>query len=98
MPSKSKKNTKTHSRLSASEAATPRTPSTDSVISEEELVSSCEEASRKFPSLIGKNAVIGEVSDVETTCRGCKIWLSESSMVSAYLAPGSLVSVNFLLF
>ncbi|XVF11074.1 hypothetical protein REPUB_Repub07fG0238100 [Reevesia pubescens] len=69
MPSKSKKQFKTSSRLSSSDSeplASPRTPSVsslDSEVSEEDL-------------------------------RSCKIWLSETSMVASYLAPGSLVSVS----
>ncbi|OMO77343.1 hypothetical protein CCACVL1_15065 [Corchorus capsularis] len=98
MPSKSKKQTKTPSRQSNSDpSASPRTPSVtsvDSEVSEEELRGSLEELSRRFPSLIGKSALIGRVNDVDLETRGCKIWLSENSMVSSYIAPGSLVSVS----
>lgn len=101
MPSK-KKQSKTPSRLSNGESpASPRTPAssttgrdTDS-INEEELRRSIEEASAAFPSLIGKSAIIGRVADVASeSIRGCKIWLSETSMVAASLSPGSIVSVN----
>lgn len=101
MPSKTKKHNKAQTRASTSEVATPRTPSRtpnrDPEVSEEELILSCEEASKKFPSFIGKSAFIGDVSDVEPSSKGFKIWLSESSMVSFSLAPGSIVSVIFLL-
>ncbi|KAK6263322.1 hypothetical protein QUC31_009138 [Theobroma cacao] len=98
MPSKSKKQSKMPSRQSNSDpSASPRTPSVsslDSEVSEEVLRCSLEEVSRRYPSLIGKSAFIGRVSDVGLETRGCKIWLSESSMVASYLAPGSLVSVS----
>ncbi|XWS49534.1 hypothetical protein CRYUN_Cryun12cG0011300 [Craigia yunnanensis] len=98
MPSKSKKQSKTPSRLSNSDPSlSPRTPSVsslDSEVSEEEFRCSLEEVSRRYPSLIGKSAFIGKVNDVDFETRGCKIWLSENSMVSSYFAPGSLVSVS----
>lgn len=105
MPSKTKKNSKTPSRLSNADqsASSPRTPSLassiDSEASQQENIALClEEASSKYPSLIDKSAFIGRITDVEaessTTARGCKIWLSESSMVSSSLAPGSIVSVS----
>ncbi|XWS38775.1 hypothetical protein CRYUN_Cryun19dG0159200 [Craigia yunnanensis] len=98
MPSKSKKQSKTPSRQSNSDpSASPRTPSVtsiDSEVSEEDLRCSLEEASRRYPSLIGKSAFIGRVNDVVSRTRGCKIWLSENSMVASYLSPGSLVSVS----
>ncbi|XVF13657.1 hypothetical protein REPUB_Repub08aG0226800 [Reevesia pubescens] len=98
MPSKSKKQSKTPSRQSNSDpSASPRTPSVtslDSEVSEEDLRCSLEEVSRQYPSLIGKSAFIGQVNDVDSENRGCKIWLSENSMVASYLTPGSLVSVS----
>ncbi|KAF9679513.1 hypothetical protein SADUNF_Sadunf06G0022700 [Salix dunnii] len=105
MPSKTKKNPKTPSRLSNSDqsASSPRTPSLASSIdleaSQQEDIALClEEASSKYPSLIGTSAFIGRITDVEaessTTARGCKIWLSESSMVSSSFTPGSIVSVS----
>ncbi|KAJ6741654.1 AAA-FAMILY ATPASE [Salix viminalis] len=105
MPSKTKKNARTPSRLSNSDqsASSPRTPSLASSIDleacqQEDIALCLEEASSKYPSLIGTSAFIGRITDVEaessTTARGCKIWLSESSMVSSSLAPGSIVSVS----
>ncbi|KAI4300918.1 hypothetical protein L6164_034244 [Bauhinia variegata] len=95
MPSKAKKNPKTQSRLSSPHQP-PLTPTlnADSQVNEEELRLCLEEASRKFPSLIGKSAFIGAVSDVKTTISGCTIWLSPSAMVSSSLVPGSSVSVS----
>ncbi|CAK7340295.1 unnamed protein product [Dovyalis caffra] len=105
MPSKTKKNSKAPSRLSNSDqsAASPRTPSLASSVDledreQEDIALSLEDASSKYPSLIGKSAFIGRITDVEpestTAARGCKIWLSESSLVSSSLAPGSIVSVS----
>ncbi|KAJ6408403.1 hypothetical protein OIU84_011671 [Salix udensis] len=105
MPSKTKKNSRTPSRLSNSDqsASSPRTPSLASSIDleacqQEDIALCLEEASSEYPSLIGTSAFIGRITDVEaessTTARGCKIWLSESSMVSSSLAPGSIVSVS----
>ncbi|XP_022757064.1 calmodulin-interacting protein 111 isoform X3 [Durio zibethinus] len=97
MPSK-KKQSKTPSRQSNSDpSASPRTPSVtslDSEVSEEDLRCSFEQVSRRYPSLIGQSAFIGRVNDVDSETRGCKIWLSEGSMVASYLTPGSLVSVS----
>ncbi|KAJ0100261.1 hypothetical protein Patl1_21127 [Pistacia atlantica] len=99
MPSKAKKQSKTPSRLSNSDpSASPRTPSlissSDSLVREEDFQIILEEASSRYPSLIGKSAFIGHVTDVETGSGGCKIWLSESSMLASNLAPGSIVSVS----
>ncbi|XVE57409.1 hypothetical protein DITRI_Ditri04bG0088600 [Diplodiscus trichospermus] len=98
MPSKSKKQSKTPSRQSNFDpSASPQTPSVtslDSEVSEEDLRFSLLEVSRQYPSLIGKSAFIGRVNDVDSETRGCKIWLSENSMVASYLVPGSLVSVS----
>ncbi|XP_075638574.1 calmodulin-interacting protein 111 isoform X3 [Castanea sativa] len=100
MPSKTKKNSKAQSRLLNGDqsAASPRTPSLipspNFEVREENLVWSFDEASTKYPALIGKSAFIGKVIDVERESRGCKIWLSEPSMVASSLAPGSIVSVS----
>ncbi|KAK9194366.1 hypothetical protein WN944_005071 [Citrus x changshan-huyou] len=97
MPSKSKKQSKAPSRLSNSDlSASPRTPSLTSAAwdSEEDFRSSLEDASTRYPTLIGKSAFIGQITGIETDSRGCKIWLSESSMLASSLAPGSLVSVS----
>ncbi|CAN1245636.1 Calmodulin-interacting protein 111 [Linum grandiflorum] len=99
MPSK-KKQSKGQSRLSSSElsGSSPRTPSLTSEFGEEEeeeYASSClEEASRRFPHLIGKSALVSRITDVAPDSRGGKIWLSEPSMVASSIAPGSVVSVS----
>ncbi|KAF3441359.1 hypothetical protein FNV43_RR15273 [Rhamnella rubrinervis] len=101
MPSsKGKKHSKTPSRVSNSEHyESPQTPSSthsrDIESREGDLVYFLEEASRKYPSLIGKSAFIGQVIDVEHDSKGFKIWLSESSMVASSFIPGSIVSVSF---
>lgn len=100
MRSKSKKQSKAPSRLSNSDlSASPRTPSLTSAAwdSEEDFRTSLEDASTRYPTLIGKSAFIGQITDIETDSRGCKIWLSESSMLASSLAPGSLVSVNLFM-
>ncbi|GLT95713.1 hypothetical protein SLE2022_133800 [Rubroshorea leprosula] len=98
MPSKAKKQSKTPSRPSSTDpSASPRTPSVTplaSEVSEEDLRRLLEVASSRYPSLIGKSAFIGRVNDVDSESRGCKIWLSEASMVAASLTPGSIVSVS----
>lgn len=93
MPSK-KKNQKSASRLSQSELSNT---SSDVEFTEGELKCCLEEASRKFPSLISETDFIGRISEdaVETVdTKGCKIWLSESSMLASSISPGSIVSVN----
>ncbi|WCJ34914.1 Cam interacting protein 111 [Euphorbia peplus] len=98
--SKAKKLAKAALKLSNSDCSlSPRTPSLLSSSSEVEIgecdLTSClEEASRRYPSLIGKSAFVGRITDVVTESRGCKIWLSESSMVASSLRPGSVVSVS----
>ncbi|KAL0404779.1 UNVERIFIED_CONTAM: Calmodulin-interacting protein [Sesamum radiatum] len=99
MPSK-KKNSKTPSRppsiahhdtdFSSSSLLSSSTPS------HEHLSSSLHEAaSPKFPALISGTAFIGAVlDDAVPDSRGCKIWLSESAMLSSSIPPGSLVSVS----
>ncbi|KAF2291020.1 hypothetical protein GH714_018469 [Hevea brasiliensis] len=97
MPSKAKKHSKTVSRLSNfGQSLSPGAPSlissTDLEIHEQDLILSLEQASTRFPFMIGKFAFIGRVTDVVSELRGCKIWLSESSMVAFSLSPGSIVS------
>ncbi|KAK1571256.1 hypothetical protein Q3G72_014164 [Acer saccharum] len=99
MPSKTKKHSKTPSRQpNFDRSASPRTPSLmptlDSEFSDVDFQSILDEASSRNPTLIGKSAFVGRVTDVETESRGCKIWLSESSMLASSLAPGSTVSVS----
>ena len=122
MPSKGKKHSKAASsrlqsssnsdQFSTSVSSSPysspyndRNP--DAELNEDELLSSLEEASKKFPFLISKTALVGRVQNDSTTTttsvlegldsKGCKIWLSESAMVAASIAPGSIVSVRPLL-
>ena len=98
MPSKTKKSSKAQSKLpNGDHSSSPQTPSLIPSLSfeltEDSLASSLEEASTKYPSLISKSAFIGKLVDVERNSRGCKIWLSEPSMLASSLAPGSIVSV-----
>ncbi|XP_021643654.2 calmodulin-interacting protein 111 isoform X1 [Hevea brasiliensis] len=99
MPSKAKKHSKTVSGLSNfDQSSSPGAPSlissADLEIREQDLILSLEQASTRFPFMIGKSAFIGRVTDVVSESRGCKIWLSESSMVASSLSPGSVVSVS----
>ncbi|XP_074353693.1 calmodulin-interacting protein 111 isoform X1 [Apium graveolens] len=104
MPSKNKKGSKSASKLSnssdqSSSVTSPWNPNSapPQQRSEIDVHSILEEASSKFPSLIGKNALVGQITDDADTepIRGtCKIWLSESSMLSYSLSPGSTVSVS----
>ncbi|GAB2295622.1 hypothetical protein Dimus_029778 [Dionaea muscipula] len=105
MPSKTKKQPpKTPSRLSKSGASPSPTVSSSSSISastrgpntdlvENELSSFIQEACRRFPSFTSERAVVGRVTGVESQSKGCRIWLSESSMVASSISPGSIVSV-----
>ena len=101
MPSKGKKQSKTPSRVSDSDRnSSPRTPSStlDFETNDEDLISTLEEASMKYPSLIGKNAFIGRITDVDRDhSLGCKLWLSELSMVAFSFTPQSIVSVIYYL-
>ncbi|XP_015573599.2 calmodulin-interacting protein 111 isoform X1 [Ricinus communis] len=101
MPSKVKKHPKTASRLSNAEhSQSPRTPSLISScddlleVSEQDVAISLQEASNRYPSMIGNSAFIGRLTDVDPHSKGCKIWLSESSMVASSISPGSIVSVS----
>ncbi|XP_041024643.1 calmodulin-interacting protein 111 isoform X2 [Juglans microcarpa x Juglans regia] len=100
MPPKTKKHSKAQSRLSKADdhSASPSTPSSTPSIdlgtSQEDLFCSIEQASANFPTLIGKSAIIGKVAGVVREPKGCKVWLSESSMVSSSIAVGSIVSVS----
>ncbi|GMP86018.1 hypothetical protein CsSME_00038972 [Camellia sinensis var. sinensis] len=99
MPSKSKKHSKSVTKLShVDQSVSPQssscsTPLPESEVSEEDVLCSLDEVMRKYPSLIGRSALIGRVTDV-TEAKGCKLWLSESSMVASSLTPGSTVSVS----
>ncbi|XP_062111914.1 calmodulin-interacting protein 111 [Humulus lupulus] len=98
MPSKGKKQSKIPSRMSSTDRnSSPLTPSStlDYETNDEDLISILEEASMKYPSLIGKSAFIGRITDIDhNNSIGCKIWLSESSMVASSFTPGSIVSVS----
>ncbi|XP_022952508.1 calmodulin-interacting protein 111 isoform X1 [Cucurbita moschata] len=97
MPSKGKKNSKTLSRLSnsnhsqspVSRLAIP--PASE--VCEDDFLSSIEEASSKYPSLIGKSAFVGRVTNASVQSTGCKVWVSESSMVSSSFTQGAIVSI-----
>ncbi|KAE9599743.1 putative ATPase, AAA-type, core, P-loop containing nucleoside triphosphate hydrolase [Lupinus albus] len=91
--SKSKKHSKAHSRASSS-TPEPNTPSENDDV--EQLASLCEHASTKFPSFISKSTFFAKIIDFDTShnSKGCRIWLSEPSMVSYSLTPGSIVSVS----
>lgn len=90
MGSKSKKHSKAQSKFSDQSSLTPPP---NSEVSEDELQCTLDEASSKYPSLIGKSALIGRVANVQPDSRGCQIWLSEPSMVAFSIVPGSTVSV-----
>ncbi|GER51923.1 Cam interacting protein 111 [Striga asiatica] len=104
MPSK-KKNSKTplkpsnsdgrHNDLSSPSAASSSVSSPFTPPSNEQLLTSLDEAAEKYPSLISRAAFIGNVlDDVVPDSRSCRVWLSEPAMVSSSIAPGSLVSVS----
>lgn len=101
MPSKTKKHSKSLSKLSYSDksespsVSSVSTPPPDSEATEEDLLRYLDEASSNYPVLIGKSDFIGRVTDVDNDPKGCKIWLSEASMVAFSLAPGSTVSVMY---
>ncbi|OIW03208.1 hypothetical protein TanjilG_21840 [Lupinus angustifolius] len=93
--SKHKKHSKSHSRASSLlSTPEPNTPSENDDV--QQLASFCEHASTKFPSFISKSSFFGKITDFETShdSKGCRIWLSEPSMVSYSLSPGSIVSVS----
>ena len=100
MPSKLKKSSKTpqSSDRYSSPRALPASNFETRDDDEGRLVRVLEEAAGQYPSLIGKSALIGRVADVERGSKGSTVWLSESSMVAASLAHGSLVSVICSLF
>ena len=90
---KKKQSKAQNSPLSSNATTTPsKTPHQQG----QEHASLCEEASRKFPSLIAKSAFVAEIIHVDDTVplfKGFRIWLSEPSMLSSSLSPGSIVSV-----
>ncbi|KAF5191425.1 Atp-dependent zinc metalloprotease ftsh [Thalictrum thalictroides] len=97
MPSKNRKQSKTPVKLSYSDQSSPSNSIKKIEEEEEDICESIlEEASIKYPSLIGKDAVISRITDVESNSgsHAAKIWLSESAMVTASLVPGSIVSVS----
>lgn len=104
MPSKNKKGSKSASKLSnssdqSSSVTSPWNPNSapQQQTSEIDIQFILEEASRKFPSFIGKNALVAQITqdaDTESIKGTCKIWLSESSMLAHSLLPGSTVTVS----
>ncbi|KAH7670711.1 P-loop containing nucleoside triphosphate hydrolase protein [Dioscorea alata] len=104
-PSKGKKPSRSlpSARSPSSASRSPSTPARDSKTEvsgdDEQLVSlilSC--AAAKFPNLISDSAFCARVSETETSLsKGgnyARIWLSEATMVSSSLSPGSFVSVS----
>ncbi|KAL8213719.1 hypothetical protein R6Q57_003168 [Mikania cordata] len=107
MPSKSKKTSKSKG-LFNSDSATPSPRSNLSSYSnlnqsyndeddEQVLLRSLEKISIKYPSFIGTSSLICRITEdvaggIES--KGCKIWLSESSMIASSITPGSIVSVS----
>ncbi|KAL6530418.1 hypothetical protein OROHE_014771 [Orobanche hederae] len=64
---------------------------------EELLLRSLEDISTKYPSFIGNSALIRRLTEDASggiESKGCKIWVSESSMVASAITPGSIVSVS----
>ncbi|XP_050380979.1 calmodulin-interacting protein 111 [Argentina anserina] len=94
MPSKGKKSSKPQSRLSNSDCFPSSAGSIDSEPNEVGFASSLEQASTKYPSLIAKSAFVAQLTDVDESSKGCKVWLSEPAMVANHFAPGSFVSVS----
>lgn len=99
MPSKGKKSSKTLSRLSNSNHSQSPSPRFSiplaSEVCEDDFLSSVEEASSKYPHLIGKSAFVGRVTNAPVQSTGCKVWLSESSMVASSFSQGAIVSVIY---
>jgi len=101
MPSSSnskqkKKQSKAQLQNSPLSSNTTTTPSRTQPQQPQEHASLCVEASRKFPSLIAESAFVAEiihVDDIVPLFKGFRIWLSEPSMLSSSLSPGSIVSV-----
>ncbi|GJV04588.1 calmodulin-interacting protein 111 isoform X1 [Tanacetum coccineum] len=61
---------------------------------EQSLLKSINEASNKYPTLIGGSALICKILENGIHSKGCKIWLSESSLIASDIIPGSIVSVS----
>ncbi|KAF8007084.1 hypothetical protein BT93_K1170 [Corymbia citriodora subsp. variegata] len=106
MPSSKKKHSRAQPRRpppGSDPCASPRTPSpassssasfADSEVAEDDIPVALRAASARFRCLIGESAFVGRVSDMaDAETKGCKIWLSEPSMVASSIAPGSIVSV-----
>lgn len=113
MPSRSKKQSKRDSStVSSSPSSSPLSAATSSFISrlnqdpenelkDEHYLLALEEASRKFPSLIGINALIGRIAnntdnfaaDEMLKNKGA-IWASKSALDAHSMKPNSLVSVS----
>ncbi|KAL3819676.1 hypothetical protein ACJIZ3_005581 [Penstemon smallii] len=95
-PSKLSNNSDSHQNNSSSCSSSSSTLFNSNPNLEEEFSSSLNEAAAKFPSFISSTAFVGRVSNVAVAVseRGCKIWLSESAMLSSSIKPRSLVSVS----
>ncbi|KAG4393591.1 hypothetical protein AAZX31_03G108000 [Glycine max] len=79
-----------HSSLSSNGTTSP-----SKTLQPSELTSFCEEASRKFSSLIAKSAFVAELTHVDDTVPvSNRIWLSAPSMLSLSFSPASTVSVS----
>ncbi|XP_021744535.1 calmodulin-interacting protein 111-like isoform X2 [Chenopodium quinoa] len=102
MSSKSKKKSsktplsKLQSSLQENPPSSPSSHSSSSFFSEIDLQNTLQEASRKFPSFITQSSLIAQLSEFDSSPnqKGCKIWLSESSMLASSISPASLVSVS----
>uniref|UniRef100_A0A0R0EXN2 AAA+ ATPase domain-containing protein n=1 Tax=Glycine max TaxID=3847 RepID=A0A0R0EXN2_SOYBN len=95
MPSNSKQKKKQSKLLQQSSLSSNAATTPSKTLQPSELASLCEEASRKFPSLIAKSAFIAELAQVDDTVPvSNRIWLSAPSMLSLSLPPGSTVSVS----
>ncbi|KZV47567.1 calmodulin-interacting protein 111-like [Dorcoceras hygrometricum] len=91
MPSK-KKNSKASS---PSPSAVSSSKSSPLHTHDEDFSSYLHEASAKFPSFIAESAFVGRIVEGNVSdSRGCKLWLSESAMISGSIPPGSVVSVS----
>ncbi|XP_021863997.2 calmodulin-interacting protein 111 isoform X1 [Spinacia oleracea] len=102
MSSKSKKKSpktplsKLQSSQQENPPSSPSPQSSSSHFSEIDFHNTLEEASRKFPSFVTKSSLIAQLSEFDSSSqqKGCKIWLSEASMLASSISPASLVSVS----
>nr|XP_043608927.1 calmodulin-interacting protein 111 isoform X2 [Erigeron canadensis] len=104
MPSKKKKNPKSKPLFNSTQS--PHTNSDSSLNNsindendeQQSLFQSLEAISTKYPSFIGSSALICSVTEDTNNnaieSKGCKVWVSESSMVASNINPGCIVSVS----